>query len=36
MKKTNWWIIGIAAVIAALFLFEAGMTLGGGAGVYGS
>jgi len=28
MKKNNWWIIGIVAVLAALFLFGGGMVWG--------
>lgn len=28
MKKVNWWIVGIVAVIAALFLFGGGMMWG--------
>jgi uncharacterized membrane protein len=28
MKKVNWWIVGIIAVIVALFLFGSGMTAG--------
>jgi len=29
MKKVNWWIAGIIAVIVALFLFGGGMMAGG-------
>jgi lysozyme family protein len=38
MKRVNWWIVGIVAVLAALFLFGGGMTLGPGAsaGVWGN
>lgn len=28
MKKINWWIVGIVAVLAALFLFGGGMMWG--------
>ena len=28
MKKGNWWIVGIVAVLAALFLFGGGMIWG--------
>ena len=43
MKKVNWWIVGIVAVLAALFLFGGGMMWGnrgygmmGGPGMMGS
>lgn len=29
MKKINWWIVGIVAIIAILFLFGGGMMYGG-------
>jgi uncharacterized membrane protein len=29
MKKVNWWIVGIVAVLASLFLFSGGMVYGG-------
>jgi len=29
MKKVNWWIVGIIAVLAAIFLFGGGMMAGG-------
>ena len=29
MKKVHWWIVGIVAVIVALFLFAGGMMAGG-------
>lgn len=29
MKKVNWWIVGIVAVFAALFLFGGSMMFGG-------
>lgn len=29
MKKVNWWIVGIVAGLAALFLFGGGMMYGG-------
>jgi len=29
MKKVNWWIVGIIAVLAAVFLFGGGMATGG-------
>lgn len=29
MKKVNWWIVGIVAIIAILFLFGGGMMYGG-------
>jgi zinc-ribbon domain len=29
MKKVNWWIVGIVAIIAVLFLFGGGMMYGG-------
>lgn len=35
MKKGNWWIIGIVAVLAALFFFGGGMMSGWGYGGYG-
>jgi len=35
MKKTNWLIVGIVAVIALLFLFGGGMMSGWGYGGYG-
>lgn len=35
MKKGNWWIVGIVAVLAALFLFGGGMMSGWGYGGYG-
>ncbi len=28
MKKVNWWIVGIVAILAALFLFGGGMMSG--------
>ncbi len=28
MKKVNWWIVGIVAVLAAVFLFGGGMMYG--------
>jgi hypothetical protein len=35
MKKVNWWIVGIVAVLATLFLFGGGMMMGGGWGYRG-
>jgi len=29
MKKVNWWIVGVVAALAALFLFGGGMMYGG-------
>lgn len=28
MKKVNWWMVGIVAILAALFLFGGGMMAG--------
>lgn len=35
MKKTNWLVIGIVSIVAALILFWVGTMIGGGYGSYG-
>ncbi len=32
MNKVNWWIVGIAVTLAALFFFGGGMMMGGWGG----